>query len=232
MAVTTPTSGPDEAVEPARLFDPVFTDPPDDAIDLVVPAPLSLAVYMDSLQHTGHAGVLAGLRDLYAREAAVCAREVQRLCGCIESPAGPERARLALTHIVDDRVPGVAGLRPHVHVYVAATGTALTDGRRAPVDLDALTARADELHLDHRDRLAHATTEGWGLVWGRATPSSPTEIIEPAWPGRSADELLRREEPFCPGVWARRQVIAGERRLRQAGAALREGTVAPPRLVT
>ncbi|GAA4796849.1 hypothetical protein GCM10023200_36200 [Actinomycetospora chlora] len=207
--MTTPTPASGDAVEPARLFDPVFTDPPDDAVDVVVPAPRSLAVYMDSLQHTGHAGVLAGLRDLYWREAATCVREVQRRFGCVLTADGPAPARLAITHIVDERVPGVAGLRPHVHVYVAATGTTVAEGLRAPVDLEALAARADDLYDHHRDRLAAATAEGWGLTWGRPTPSAPTEIVEPAWTGRAALELLRREEPWCPGVWVRRQIVAG-----------------------
>lgn len=224
MVQVTSMSG--EPVESDRLFDPVFTDPPADAVDVVVPAPLSLAVYMDSLQHTGHAGVLLALRELYTREAAVCAREVQRHGGRVLTPAGSEPARLAITHIVDDRVPGVAGLRPHVHVYVAATGSALSDGRRAPVDLDLLAQRADDLYLAHRDRLAAATSDGWGLVWGRATPSSPREIVAPAWPGRKADELLRGEEPFCPGPWVRHQVVAGEHHLRRSGAELRDGVAA------
>ncbi|MHC1558960.1 hypothetical protein ACR9E3_08385 [Actinomycetospora sp. C-140] len=209
-----------EPIGSDRLFDPVFTDPPDDAVDVVVPAPLSLAVWMDSLQHTGHAGVLAALREFYAREAATCARRVQHHGGSVLTADGSEPGHLAITHVVDERVPGVAGLRPHVHVYVGATGRAASGSGRAPVDLDLLTARADELYFEHRDRLATATTDGWGLVWGHATPRSPREIVEPAWPGLKADDLLQGGEPFCPGPWSRRQVVAGEQHLREAGAEL------------
>ncbi|MDD7939165.1 hypothetical protein PHK61_12135 [Actinomycetospora lutea] len=209
-------------VRPDRLFDLVTGFPPDDAIDLVVPVPLSLAIYMTMLESTGHAAPVAALRKIHDHEASVTARAVQATVGFVHGPDGPEPARLALAHVVEERVPRVNGVRPHLHVYVGGTAVALADGRRAPIDIDLLAARADsDLFPDHRDRLATASAERLGLVWGEASAGS-LEILEPAWLAERAGQLLRDGEPFCPGPFARRRVVAGERHLRRVGEELRD----------
>ncbi|GAA4916558.1 hypothetical protein GCM10023204_23520 [Actinomycetospora succinea] len=211
----------DAPVRPDRLFDLVTGFPPEDAIDLVVPVPLSLAIYMTMLESTGHAGDVAVLRKLHQNEASTTAQAVQATVGFVDGPDGPEPARLALAHVVEERVPRVNGVRPHLHVYVGGTAVALADGRRAPIDLDLLQARADsDLFPDHRDRLAAASAERLGLVWGEAVTGS-LELLEPPWLAERAAQLLRDDEPFCPGPFARRRVVAGEHHLRRVGQELR-----------
>ncbi|MFC5138905.1 hypothetical protein ACFPK1_11735 [Actinomycetospora rhizophila] len=208
-------------VRPDRLFDLVTGFPPDDAIDLVVPVPLTLSLYMTMLESTGHAAPVAALRKIHDHEASTTARAVQETVGVVDGPDGPEPARLALAHVVEDRVPRVNGVRPHLHVYVGGTAVALSDGRRAPIDIDLLAARADShLFPDHRDRLAAASTAHLGLVWGEAATGS-LELLEPAWLVERAAQLLRDDEPFCPGPFARRRVVAGEHHLRRVGEELR-----------
>src|ERR1700712_1794902 len=63
----TSVSGP--RADPAPLFDLVTGFPPDDAVDVTVPMPLSLAVYMTMLESTGHSAELATLRKLQIRGA-------------------------------------------------------------------------------------------------------------------------------------------------------------------
>ena len=55
-------------VDPVPLFDLVTGFPPDDAVDVTVPMPLSLAVYMTMLESTGHSAELATLRKLQMHE--------------------------------------------------------------------------------------------------------------------------------------------------------------------
>ena len=211
----------DAPVRPDRLFDLVTGFPPDDAVDLVVPVPLSLSIYMTMLESTGHAGDVAVLRKLHQNEASTTAREVQATVGFVQGPDGPEPARLALAHVVEERVPRVNGVRPHLHVYIGGTAVALSDGRRVPLDLDLLQARADsDLFPDHRDRLAAASSDALGLVWGEAATGS-LEIAEPPWLADRAAQLLRDEEPFCPGPFGRRRVVAGGHHLRRVGEELR-----------
>ena len=208
-------------VRPDRLFDLVTGFPPDDAIDLVVPVPLTLSLYMTMLESTGHASPVAALRKIHDHEASTTARAVQETVGVVDGPDGPEPPRLALAHVVEDRVPRVNGVRPHLHVYVGGTAVALSDGRRAPIDIDLLAARADShLFPDHRDRLAAASTARLGLVWGEAATGS-LDLLEPAWLVERAAQLLRDDEPFCPGPFARRRVVAGEHHLRRVGEELR-----------
>ncbi|MEJ2889606.1 hypothetical protein [Actinomycetospora aeridis] len=211
----------DAPVRPDRLFDLVTGFPPEDAIDLVVPVPLSLAIYMTMLESTGHAGDVAALRKLHQNEASTTAQAVQATVGFVDGPDGPEPARLALAHVIEERVPRVNGVRPHLHVYIGATAVALSDGRRAPLDLDLLRSRADEvLFPDHRDRLAAASAEQLGLAWGTAATGA-LELLEPAWLADRAAQLLRDDEPFCPGPFGRRRIVAGEHHLRRVGAELR-----------
>lgn len=112
-------SGP--RVDPAPLFDLVTGFPPDDAVDVTVPMPLSLAIYMTMLESTGHSADLAALRKLQIDEARETARSIQAWVGDLVGSGADASARLRITHIVEERVPRVNGLRPHVHAYVGTT---------------------------------------------------------------------------------------------------------------
>ncbi|GLZ55663.1 hypothetical protein [Actinomycetospora sp. NBRC 106378] len=189
------------APHPAPLFDLVTGFPPDDALDLTFPLPLSLAVHMTMLESTGHAADVAALRRILFDGAREIARHLQAGIAAVTAPDVPGSARLRITHIVEERVPHTNGLRPHVHVFVGST--ARDDGRIHPVDLDAVAVlAATDVLPAARERLVAATTAGCGLVWG-PTSWSPCEVLEPPWLAERAAEA--RDETPCPGPWPRRQ---------------------------
>jgi hypothetical protein len=198
----TPVSGP--GVDPAPLFDLVTGFPPDDAVDVTVPMPLSLALWMTMLESTGHAAELAVLRKLQIDEARETARRIQAEVGSLVGTGDGECPRLRITHIVEERVPRVNGLRPHVHAYVGTTVRSPVDGRETPVDLEALAALADtDLYPGYCARLAAATTEAVGLVWEESG-----EVVGPRWLAERTAALRGDDRP-CRGPWPRRQIVAG-----------------------
>ncbi len=206
MVAVTSVSG--SRVDPAPLFDLVTGFPPDDAVDVTLPLPLSLAVYMTMLESTGRAAEVAALRKLHVDEARETMRCLQAGIGDLLGPGAPESARLRVTHIIDERVPRVNGLRPHVHAFVGATVRSPTQGEVVPVDVERLSALVDsDLFPGYRDRLVAATTERSGLVWGETT-WSPCELVEPRWLSERAERAWR-EETICRGPWPRRQIVAG-----------------------
>jgi hypothetical protein len=194
-------------VDPAPLFDTVTGFPPDDAIDLTVPMPLSLAIYMTMLESTGHPAQLAALRKLHIEQARETARSIQALVGDITGPDADASARLRISHIVEHRVPRVNGLRPHVHAYVGARVRSPIDGRETPVDVEQLAALGDsDLFPDHCARLVAATTERLGLEW---SGGSSCELVGPPWlVERTA--ALRHDDLSCRGPWPRRQIMTGQ----------------------
>jgi hypothetical protein len=205
----TSVSGP--RVDPAPLFDLVTGFPPDDAVDVTVPMPLSLAVYMTMLESTGHATELATLRKLQMHAARETARGIQAWVGELIGSGAATSARLRVTHIVEERVPRVNGLRPHVHAYIGATVRDPTDGRELPVDVERLAVLADsDLFPDYRDRLATVTAERVGLVWEETTWSA-REVVGPSWLTERLAALGHDELP-CRGPWPRHQIVAGRRR--------------------
>jgi hypothetical protein len=192
------------------LFDLVTGFPPDDAVDVLLPLPTTLAVWMTVLESTGHAADVAALRRAHVDEARATVRRIQALADVLAGAPEAGPAVLRTTHLIEERVRGVSGLRPHLHVFVGAR-VRHPDGHETPVDVDELAARvADDVVPDHRDRLVAATTAACGLVWG-TTAWSPCELVEPAW---LLDRAARAEadEPTCPGPWPRRQVLPGGRR--------------------
>ena len=110
--MVTSVSGP--RVDPAPLLDLVTGFPPDDAVDVTVPMPLSLAVSMTMLESTGHAAELAALRKLQIDGARETTRSIQAWVGDLTGAgAGADAAaRLRITHIVEERVPRVNGAAP------------------------------------------------------------------------------------------------------------------------
>jgi hypothetical protein len=202
-------------VDPVPLFDLVTGFPPADALDVTVPMPLSLAVYMTMLESRGRAAELAVLRKLQIEQARETARSIQAVVGDLVGPDVADSARLRITHIVEERVPRVNGLRPHVHAFVGATALSPVDGREIPVDVEQLTSLADaELFPEYRDRLVAATAEHGGLVWGETSWSS-LELVGPAWLDERVAQLRDHDLP-CRGPWPRRQIVAGRPDVRGA----------------
>ena len=196
--------------DPAPLFDQVTGFPPDDAIDVTVPLPLSLAVHMTMLESRGRAAELAVLRRIHIEQARATARSIQD--GYLDEIGAAAAARLRITHIVEQRVPGTNGLRPHVHAFVAV---AVRDpgGSSTPVDVERLAALAESVVFPgHRDRLAAASAERVGLEWGE-TSWSACEVRGPGWLVERLSQL-GPDDLACPGPWPRRQIVAGYGSLR------------------
>ena len=194
-------------VDPAPLFDQVTGLPPDDAVDVTVPLPLSLAVHMTVLESTGRAAELAVLQKLHIELAREAVRTIQARVGAITRPAAAPSARLRITHIVEQRVPGVNGLRPHLHAYVGVTVRSPADDGEPLVDVEALEALVDaEVVPAHRARLVAATGERAGLVWGE-TSWSPCEVLGSRWLAERTAQR-RHEDLSCRGPWPRRQIVA------------------------
>lgn len=203
MVTVTSTSGP--RADPAPLFDLVTGFPPDDAVDVAVPMPLSLAVYMTMLESTGHAAELAVLRGLHLDQARETVRILQAAVGDGLGVADGAPPRLRITHIVEERVPRVNGLRPHLHAYVGTT-VRTADGE-TPVDPEQLALACSNLAASHRQRLAAASGEQGGLVWGE-TAWSPQEIVGIDWLTERLAQA-RHDDLSCRGPWPRRQIVAG-----------------------
>ena len=211
MVAVRSVSGP--RLDPAPLFDLVTGFPPDDAVDLTVPMPLSLAVYMTMLESTGRAAELAVLRKVHIEQARETMRAIQAAVGVLTGSEASASARLRITHIVEHRVPRVNGLRPHVHAYIGSTVRSPDDGREIPVDVEHLAALAiTDLFLDDRDGLAAASADRVGLVWGGTTWSA-REVVEPPWLAERTEQL-RHDDLSCRGPWPRRQIVAGQQRVR------------------
>ena len=101
----------------------------------------------------------ARLRKLHVEQARETVRAVQ-------AGIAGESARLRITHIVEERVPRVNGLRPHVHAYVGATFRSAADGTGTAVDAERPSALAGATVVSHhRDGLAEVTAAHCGLEW-------------------------------------------------------------------
>ena len=193
----TSTTGP--GLDPAPLFDLVTGFPPDDAVDLTVPMPLSLAIYMTMLESTGHPAELAVLRRIQIEQARETVRGIRARVD--HAAGGVPSAPLRITHLVEQRVPGTNGLRPHIHAYVGVTARSTAGGPGDPVDLSHLaTVGEAELFPAYRDRLAAVTAERLGLTWGE-TPWSACELVAPPV-ARRADRGAARRGPVLPGPLA------------------------------
>lgn len=203
VAVTSVSGAP---LDPAPLFDLVTGFPPDDAVDLTIPMPLSLAIHMTMLESTGHPGELAALKKLHIELARETMRSIQARAGDLTGLGADASPRLRITHIIEQRVPGVNGLRPHIHAYVGTT--VRNDGRQTPVDVEQLAALGEtDVFPEYRDRLVAGTVERLGLVWGETTWSA-RELVGPRWLSERTEEL-RHVAQSCPGPWPRRQIVPG-----------------------
>ena len=201
----------DTHVEPAPLFDPDHGGrPPTDALDLYFPAPLSLSLLADAYAAQQMQHELDHLRRLYAGLAAKTVTDVQRQGGYV---TGGHRgraipARLEITALVEDTVPGQPTMRLHTHLYVGRTATALDTGERQPVDLGELQEAADHAWRGYLSRLVKETTDAFGYVWA-ALPghaSGDVEIVDPP----IADHIGGHSFGRCPGEYGPREQIPAD----------------------
>lgn len=204
----------DTHVEPVLLFDPSREQPPADALDLYFHAPLSLSLVGDAFSYNRMDRELDQLLDLYAGLAGGIIRDVQRQGGYV---TGGHRgraipARLEITAMADNAVPGEPTMRLHTHLYVGRTAVALETGERHPVDLGELRDAADFAWRGYLSRLRDETARVLGFVWHAAADRHPSdqEIVEPPM----AEHIAGHELGVCPGDFGPREQILADQRWR------------------
>lgn len=218
----------DTHVDPVALFDPSREQPPADALDLYFHAPISLSLVGDALAHNRMDRELDRLLDLYAGLAAGILRDVQRQGGYV---TGGHRgravpARLELTAMAHNAVPGEPTMRLHTHIYVGRTALALDTGERHPVDLDRLARAADFAWGGYLTRLVNESASVMGFAWD-ALPehhAGDQEIVDPPM----AEYIAGHEFEVCPGDFGPREQVMADEPWR-AGIRKMEGFMAADR---
>jgi hypothetical protein len=205
----------DTHVDPAPLFDPDQGGrPPTDALDLYFPAPLSLSLVGDAFTVNGMQRELTQLLDLYASLARGIVVDVQRQGGYVTGGhrARAVPARLEITALAENTVPGQPTMRLHIHVYVGRTAVALDTGERHSVDLGRLNRAADAAWASYLTSLVDCTADVLGFVWAPLPghTSGDQEIVEPPM----AEHIAGHEFGLCPGVYGPHEQIIADARWR------------------
>ena len=209
----------DTHVEPAPLFDPDRGGrPPGDAWDLYFHAPISLSLLGDAYAVHGRHRELDQLLGLYAGLAAGTVTDVQRQGGYVAGGhrGRPVPARLEITALVHNAVPGEPTMRLHTHLYVGRTATALDSGERHQVDVERVHRAANGAWRSYLTRLENRTTEVLGLVWAPLPghTSGDVEVVDPPL----AEHVAGHRFGVCPGEYGPREQIMADARWR-AGVA-------------
>ena len=199
----------DTHVDPVLLFDPSREQPPTDALDLYFHAPISLSLVGDAFAYNRMDRELDQLLGFYAGLAGGIIRDVQRQGGYV---TGGHRgraipARLEITAMAHNQVPGEATMRLHTHLYVGRTAAALSTGERHPVDLGELRESADFAWRGHLGRMVRESTQALGFVWAPLPghTSGDQEIVDPPM----AEHIAGHKFGVCPGDFGpREQVMA------------------------
>ena len=142
----TPTSSPPRCSTPTGGGRPAG-----DAWNLFFHAPISLSLLGDAYAAHGMDRELDQLLGLYAGLAAGTVTDVQRQGGYVTGGHSGHGvpARLEITALVENAVPGEPTMRLHTHLYVGRTATALDTGARHPVDVDRLHRAANGAWRDY-----------------------------------------------------------------------------------
>lgn len=174
------------------LFDPAVGDPPADAIELYLEAPLSVGLmfHLAAEDETGDLGHYVPIID-DAREAGVAAAlnfassaEV-KVGDHSPGPTGAtigrrEPARLYLTRV---RHFGVAGhedtARLHDHLYLGRRAVSTTDSREYPLDLDSFAMVHSIMDSGYRSALQRSLSTAAGVEWSDPVDGERAELVEP-----------------------------------------------------
>lgn len=207
----------DSHVAPDSLFDssdPAAAPPPA-AIDVQFRCPSSLNAMLDQMAKRGRDDLIEDWRTVYGELASDTARFVQRGGrGPDAGRAGLAPARLAITTVVHDQVPGFEVARWHLHVYVGATAVSLLDGQVLDTSFESLDLGVRSVAWPRYVNQLWARTEReWGVRWDEPRPGAEKEIVEPAF-HEWIDTLDRGVCPGPPAWGPRRLLLADEVSLR------------------
>jgi len=201
-------------VDPVLLFDPDHDPAPVDALDLYFHAPISLSLVGDAFAFNRMDRELDQLLDVYAGLAGGIIRDVQRQGGYV---TGGHRgraipARLEITAMAHNQVPGEPTMRLHTHIYVGRTAVALDNSERHPVDLSELREAADFAWRRHLGRLVDKTARAMGFVWAPLPghTSGDEEIVDPPM----AEHIAGHEFGVCPGDFGPREQVMADAQWR------------------
>ncbi len=199
----------DTRVPPDVLFDvsdPGTPGPPADAFDVQFRVPISFSMYVTDLAASGRERELAAVQAAYQRVVDETFANVQLEGGYVPHPAGgPAEARLALAVLVEARVPGIDGLRPHAHVYVGRGAVDVHDSPRV-VDFAWLRDAVFNVTWSFYLRRLRAYTEELGLTWARPRPGAVREVVDPPY----AEHIAGEPHGVCPGPWGPRELLLAD----------------------
>lgn len=214
----------DSWVPPDALFDPADgVGPPADAFDVQFRVPVSLAVYVDELAREGRRHELAEFTDLYREIVDATVKHGQRRSGTLGT-ASRIAARLAITPVIEFEVPGVAGLHPHVHLYVGSRAVDIPDGETVHEVPEAELAEGMWSWVTYQRLLHNLTSERLGLRWGPPRRGAMDEVLDPPY----AERMAGWTHPVCPGRWGpRRLLLADAEELELAERSQREAELFP-----
>ncbi len=197
------------------VFDPSTPGPPTDAFDVQFRVPISLSLYVSDLATNGREHELAAVQAAYQRVVDETVANVQFEGGHVGHPAGGQaEARLALAVVVEPRVPGIDGLRPHTHVYVGRTAVDVHDDCPRQVDPARLRGAIFDVTWSFYMNRLWAYTAELGLAWGEPRPGAVKEVVDPPY----ATHLAGQPHGVCPGPWGPRELLLADERHLQARA--------------
>jgi len=195
---------------PVPLFDPAREGPPADTVDIQLRMPRSMQVWVDDLARTGQRHQLADVEGILERLSQELVQTVQRSCGKVEGAWPYAEAQVAVTPVVAggrcDLRPGSAELRPHMHMYLGATGWRLRDGAPTPILFDSVkNGSYGSVWGDFFDALRRASQD-FGHRWDRSGADGAIEIVDPPYAERGEAAGFMT----CPGYWGPRRLIMAD----------------------
>jgi len=163
--------------------------PPQDAVEIYLPAPMSFSLAVDAMAHQGEQWRASweAARQLYIDSAEQSLRDLQ--WGMSTFTTSPD-LQLSLAVEVHSEVPGAAVARLHQHIYVGSSVDDPAHGR-VPLDRRLLDIAAPTLYSSHTRLLRSQTEELFGFAWKQGEITAFTGYI---------DQHPVTRDAACPGV--------------------------------
>lgn len=200
----------DTHVDPAVLADLHAGElPPDDAIEVYFPTPMSLCLFGDACARSPKMEhLLPELAEIVEHALQRAMVSLQHSGGYVEARGYSMPARLELAGISENSVPDEEIMRIHAHLYVGRTAAALTDGTRRPVDESELRQGIDDAWRTWHRELVSSTTSAFGFRWGALPGHHPAdqEIVDPPF----AEHVGGHARVLCPGRYGQHERLLAD----------------------
>ena len=198
----------DTEVEPAVLFDVhdhAGQGPPADAIDVQFRAPLTFSLLVDALMGNDRELDARTCFTVYEQVISHTIAQVQAACGYVTDDGGATSwpARLEISTLGENQVPGIETVRMHHHLWIGATAEALHDGVRRPADRGVLRNGLRQVAWSsYLRRLRELSELACDVTWGQPRPGAAEEIVDPPF----HEHLVGHELGVCPSPWGPREI--------------------------